>query len=190
MIKTIRFLLLSFIAMLITAYFWGQNPEKRNYDYMPDLAYSFAYRAQSANPFWPNNQTQKNPVAHSIAIGTPPLHFNPQNPDQELQRAAKLLINSHKERKREYVQRGQEVFQNFCRPCHGAGGKGDGAVTKKGFPPPPSLLTGRVKTFTDGQLFYIITYGFKNMASYKYQITREDRWNVIEYVRKLQERQP
>ena len=38
----------------------------------------------------------------------------------------------------------------------------------------------------DGQLFHILTYGQNNMASYAGQISRDDRWNVIAYVRSLQ----
>jgi len=41
----------------------------------------------------------------------------------------------------------------------------------------------------DGQMFHIITYGFKNMPAYASQINREDRWHSINYVRKLQEKQ-
>ena len=38
----------------------------------------------------------------------------------------------------------------------------------------------------DGQLFHILTHGQNNMASYASQLSREDRWNVIVYVRSLQ----
>ncbi len=38
----------------------------------------------------------------------------------------------------------------------------------------------------DGQLFHVLTYGQNNMPSYASQITRQDRWNVIAYVRSLQ----
>ncbi|MBI3484584.1 MAG: cytochrome c, partial [Acidobacteria bacterium] len=38
----------------------------------------------------------------------------------------------------------------------------------------------------DGQIFHIVTYGQKNMASYATQVSRDDRWKVILYVRSLQ----
>ena len=38
----------------------------------------------------------------------------------------------------------------------------------------------------DGQLFHILTYGQNNMPSYASQLSRDDRWNAILYVRTLQ----
>jgi mono/diheme cytochrome c family protein len=38
----------------------------------------------------------------------------------------------------------------------------------------------------DGQIFHILTYGQNNMPSYAGQISRDDRWKVIAYVRSLQ----
>jgi mono/diheme cytochrome c family protein len=38
----------------------------------------------------------------------------------------------------------------------------------------------------DGQLFHILTYGQNNMPSYASQLSRDDRWNVILYVRAMQ----
>ncbi len=184
-------LLFAFVlSILALSYFLGQRPNERNYEYAPQMAYSYAYLAQTENPFLPDSQTQQNPPLQSIAIGEPPMHFTGANPDAELRMAARLLKNPFTEKNDALVKRGQVVYQNFCQVCHGASGKGDGTVVKRGFPPPPSLLTKRAKNFTDGQIFYIISFGYKNMPSYHSQISREDRWKVIEYVRKLQESQP
>ncbi len=38
----------------------------------------------------------------------------------------------------------------------------------------------------DGQIFHVLTFGQNNMPSYASQLSREDRWNVITYVRSLQ----
>ena len=38
----------------------------------------------------------------------------------------------------------------------------------------------------DGQLFHVLTYGQNNMPFYASQLSREDRWNVILYVRTMQ----
>jgi mono/diheme cytochrome c family protein len=38
----------------------------------------------------------------------------------------------------------------------------------------------------DGTMFHSITYGKNNMGSYASQLTREQRWQVIKYVRTLQ----
>jgi mono/diheme cytochrome c family protein len=38
----------------------------------------------------------------------------------------------------------------------------------------------------DGQMFHVLTYGQNNMPSYASQLTEQDRWNVITYVRSIQ----
>ena len=88
------------------------------------------------------------------------------------------------------VQRGVEVYRVFCIPCHGPRGAGDGPVAKRGFPPPPSLLTGKSVQMKDGQLFHILTYGQTNMPQMASQLTRAQRWDVINYVRELQASAP
>src|SRR5205823_12508017 len=70
--------------------------------------------------------------------------------------------------------------------CHGVGGAGNGPVAQRGYPPPPSLLAEHVLKMKDGQLFHVLTYGQNNMPSYASQLSREDRWNVILYVRSMQ----
>ena len=85
------------------------------------------------------------------------------------------------------IQRGVEVYGVFCVSCHGATGAGDGPVAKRGFPPPPPLPTGKSATMKDGQLFHILTYGQGSMAPMAAQLTRDRRWDVINYVRSLQQ---
>lgn len=85
------------------------------------------------------------------------------------------------------VQRGAKAYGVYCVACHGATGAGDGPVAKRGFPPPPPLPTGKSASMKDGQLFHILTYGQGSMASMAAQLTRDRRWDVINYVRSLQE---
>jgi mono/diheme cytochrome c family protein len=85
------------------------------------------------------------------------------------------------------VQRGGDVYRTFCVCCHGANGAGDGPVAKRGFPPPPPLTTGKSAQMKDGQLFHILTYGQGSMAPMAAQLTQDRRWDVINYVRNLQE---
>ncbi len=84
------------------------------------------------------------------------------------------------------VARGAAVYRVFCVACHGAKGAGDGLVTQRGFPPPPSLLTGKSVQMKDGRLFHILTYGQGSMAPFAGQLARDQRWDVINYVRQLQ----
>ncbi len=93
--------------------------------------------------------------------------------------AAQLRLNSS-------IERGTEIYNTFCITCHGPSGLGDGPVTKRGFPPPPPLPTGKSIEMKDGQLFHILTYGQGSMAPMVSQLTRNRRWDAINYVRTLQ----
>ena len=84
------------------------------------------------------------------------------------------------------IERGAEIFNTFCITCHGPSGLGDGPVTKRGFPPPPPLPTGKSSEMKDGQLFHILTYGQGSMAPMISQLSRSQRWDAINYVRTLQ----
>jgi hypothetical protein len=61
---------------------------------------------------------------------------------------------------------------------------------KRGYPPPPSLLADNARRIKDGQIFHIITYGQNNMPSYAAQVSVEDRWRAIVFVRSLQAQAP
>ena len=88
------------------------------------------------------------------------------------------------------VVRGRDVFRIFCICCHGPNGAGDGPVTRRGFPPPPSLLTGKSREMKDGQLFHVLSYGQGSMASMSAPLTRPQRWDVINFIRDMQRKAP
>ena len=92
---------------------------------------------------------------------------------------------------RDSTLRGAEKYNTFCIACHGASGKGDGPVAKRGFPPPPSLLTGKSRTeMKDGQLFHIIGYGQGSMPNFAAQLSQKQRWDVVNYIRSMQSKAP
>ena len=82
---------------------------------------------------------------------------------------------------------GAEKYRIYCGLCHGTGGAGDGQIAEYMTLKPPSLLTSKVRNFSDGRIFHIVTAGQGLMGSYANQIfDSEDRWAVVNYVRKLQ----
>ncbi|MBX7057273.1 MAG: cytochrome c [Leptospirales bacterium] len=89
----------------------------------------------------------------------------------------------------EVLARGQNRYNTYCATCHGYTGAGDGPVTPR-FPDMPSLLTGKIKDWSDGEIFHIVTMGRARMRPYAYQLPVDDRWAVIRYVRLLQSRAP
>lgn len=87
------------------------------------------------------------------------------------------------------VARGKWVFENVCIACHGPQAAGDGLVTKF-FPKPPSLMTQRVRDFSDGRIFHVPMRGQNSMPSHAKQVAQKDLWSVVLYIRDLQARLP
>jgi mono/diheme cytochrome c family protein len=84
------------------------------------------------------------------------------------------------------VAKGQDLYTKFCMHCHGESGMGDGAVvTNGGFPPPPAY-NGALKNLPEGKMFHTITYGKGVMGSHASQLNKEERWQVIQYIKVLQ----
>jgi mono/diheme cytochrome c family protein len=154
---------------------------QRNFEYFPDMVRTARFNAFEPNPNFPDGSTLRLPVPGTIPRGLPPLppvaaQEQPVNPFTADDRAA--------------VERGAVVYRNFCTPCHGADGRGNGVVIEYGFPKPPTLLRARARDMTDIQIFRLLTSGRGNMASYAAQVSRDDRWKVILYLRELQQKSP
>jgi mono/diheme cytochrome c family protein len=84
------------------------------------------------------------------------------------------------------MARGEVMFDTYCSPCHGATGLGDGAVTKRGYPEPLSLIDGEAAYMSDLDLYRVIQFGGSDMPSYAVQMPPSDRWKAILFLRQLQ----
>jgi hypothetical protein len=82
--------------------------------------------------------------------------------------------------------RGQERFNIYCSPCHGRTGLGDGMVVQRGYRRPPSYQDERLRSAPVGHFYDVIANGFGAMPDYAAQITAEDRWAIVAYIRALQ----
>ena len=87
---------------------------------------------------------------------------------------------------RDVLQRGRDRFEIYCVPCHGYTGDGDGVVVQRGFNPPPSYNSDRLRQAPVGHFFDVVTNGFGAMPSYAAQIPVQDRWAIVAYIRALQ----
>ena len=84
------------------------------------------------------------------------------------------------------LQRGQERFNIFCSPCHDQIGTGQGMIVRRGYRAPPSFHSDRLRQTEPGMFFQHITKGLGAMPDYAQQISPEDRWAIIAYIRALQ----
>lgn len=122
--------------------------------------------------------------------GSIPQDFEPYPFKGQPDRAGEALKNPLPEGDAKMLERGKLMFERYCVPCHDATGAGKGLVIEKGFPAPPSLMTQKVRDWSDGRIFHVITDGQNIMPSYATQIRPRDRWAAVRWVRDLQSKQP
>jgi len=161
------------------------QPALPNFEWVPEMVRSAAYESFSTNPNFADGKTLQLPPENTVARGSRPARYTAT--EAEAVRAGRELANPVKAEDAQALNRGAVRFQIFCVPCHGASGRGDGAVVLKGYPAPPPLDGGKTVALPDGRMFHIITFGQKNMPGYASQISEEDRWKIIAYVRSLQQ---
>jgi mono/diheme cytochrome c family protein len=91
------------------------------------------------------------------------------------------------------MERGKQRYEIYCQPCHGAVGDGKGIVAQRGmtqgFVPPTNFHSADMRSKPDGHYYHVITHGIRNMQSYSYQVSENDRWAIIHYIRALQRSQ-
>jgi mono/diheme cytochrome c family protein len=84
------------------------------------------------------------------------------------------------------LARGRERFNIYCAPCHSQLGDGNGVIVQRGYRRPPSYHTDRLRNAPLGYFFDVMTNGFGAMPDYASQISAQDRWNIVAYIRALQ----
>ncbi len=174
------------LAVLVAAH-WAMpsDPTQRNFHFFPNMVDSLAHEAQAPAPVLASGfQLDLQPPAGSVARGYLPLLYE-ATPEDALRAGAELQSPNAAD-DAAAVERGRFVFATFCATCHGPAGEGDGPVTRRGVPPPPSLLLPHALELADGQLYHISTFGQGNMAGYASQVGRDDRWHAVSFIRTLQ----
>ncbi len=162
---------------------------------VPDMDHQPRYNTQAASGFFADGRTMRGPVPGTVALGglTEDEHFFQGTMGGE----PATTFPSDFEISEAAMLRGQERFDIFCAPCHGIVGSGDGLVSKRAMAradsttwnPVSSLHVAANRRQPVGQIFQAITNGVRTMPAYESQISPEDRWAVILYVRALQRSQ-
>ncbi len=179
---------------------------KRNVEFMPDMARSPAYKAQAPNPNFADGKTMQSPPEGVVPRGHLPLMSSGRLLDVTTREWKKLEPAEQaawdavpapwkaegwtEEQDTALVKKGQAIYGSICATCHGGDGTAGTPVTKRGVPPPPSLRDDRIRAFSDGRFFRVITVGQGNMPSHANQVTRSERWMVIRYMHQLLKSKP
>ena len=166
-----------------------------------DMDVSQSYGAQETGPeledgtaLFADRRAARLPVAGTVARGELGLdahyfdgRFGPGEEDFYSGMPKQIVMT------RRLLERGQERFNIFCAPCHGASGYGTGMVSQRALAlqegtwvPPASFHDELIRSRPDGHIYNTITNGIRNMKGYGSQIPVEDRWAIVAYVRALQ----
>lgn len=86
------------------------------------------------------------------------------------------------------LKKGRITFGSHCQRCHGPGGQGNGPESDSSHPAANLTDGSRAELNPDGVMFYKVWNGRKPMPSFKSELSKDDVWSVVEYVKSL--RQP
>ncbi len=173
----------------------GNDPGRA---YMPDMYYARAYETYGYNNVEGEYDSLKRrgirynamPVPGTVARGEM-MSYHLTGDSAGLAAAqglknpldtAALVAGAMKEAERLYLIN--------CGICHGDKLDGNGPIYNNGngaYPAvPANLVSPTIKAYSDGHYFHVITYGIRSMGSYGSQLTPQERWWVIKYIRSKQ----
>lgn len=111
----------------------------------------------------------------------PPMHSIPQERVLDSSGTFPVALT------REYLQTGRERYDIYCGVCHGLLGDGESPVAQNmQLRTPPSLHQGYIVDLSDAQIHSAIVEGYGVMPAYEMQLSFEEQWAVVAYVRALQ----
>jgi mono/diheme cytochrome c family protein len=175
--------------------FRGTHFRKPSLYIFPDMEWQLKLRPQKPNGFFANGRSSQLPVAGTIPRGTPiqtasgpvfPYEDAPVNTGRATGTTNFVEVNPLPITAA-LLKRGQQRFTINCSPCHGQLADGNGITKKIGaMPVVADLHEKRIVELADGEIFYVITNGRNNMGAYGANVTVEDRWAIIAYLRALQ----
>lgn len=169
--RLISLLMPALLVLVFSACQFGTS-KKPPLEYMPDMQDSPAVKAQ--------REPMRLPPEGTIPRGFDPYPYAADQGDA----AGAALINPLPRNKATLVK-GQQLYNTYCAVCHGPKAKGDGPIIPK-FPFAPALHTDKVRDWSDGRLFHVITKGQNLMPGYATQIFPDERWAIVHYLRALQ----
>lgn len=186
-----RYFLLVFgvivIAVMVVAGKRGDMSRRPPIELFPDMDRQPKLRPQEANSFFKDGLSSQQPIAGTIARGSA-WQDSPENTGK-IPGTTNWVQTIPVPLTQQLLARGRERYNINCAPCHGAQGDGKGITTKFGMAVIADLhdaATRKVPQQADGEIFNTIGYGKGLMQGYAANVTIQDRWAIVAYVRALQ----
>jgi len=137
--------------------------------------------AQESSAFFRDGHGMQLPADGAVARGHMPYLFASQD-------EAASLVNPLP-RSPQVMAEGKRVYENRCVVCHGPLGDGHPTLTSAYGAKPADLQSQTFREYPDGKIYFVIVRGKGAMPSYAGELTPDERWAVIHYVRALQRAQ-
>ena len=197
--------ILAVIAVVSLAGFRGVHSAKAPLEIFVDMVRNPRYDPQHESDFYADTRAGRPPVPGTVPLGysvpnaflstgannnkldqepgafsDSPDYYNSGRMGDVYGDGIPLKVN------KEVLLRGQERFNINCAVCHGPVGLGNGITSQYGLVGIANFHDGRIRTMPDGQIFNTITLGKNTMGAYGSNISVEDRWAIIAYIRALE----
>jgi mono/diheme cytochrome c family protein len=202
---------LSGVALVAIFGFRGQHSTGSPLEVFPDMVRQVKVRAQAPSGFFADGRGPRLPINGTVPMGYEmPKADAMATPVTAVDVPAPRLRISFSEGNDYYntgkmgnqwgtglpvevtqavMQRGRERFNITCAMCHGATAAGNGVTKQYGLTTVVSLQDDRIRKMADGEIFDTITHGKNTMMAYGPNITVNDRWAIIAYLRALERSQ-
>lgn len=140
--------------------------------------------------------TIEDPAGHKYQVHKGPPMINAPYTEEEIKAIAMLgppapditVLANPIDDSDESLGRGKTLFENYCTTCHGLNGGGHGPAAHGITTFPRQLwVWNNSDSSADGYLFWFITNGRNEMPPWGLILSENDRWDVINYIKTLEE---
>jgi mono/diheme cytochrome c family protein len=137
--------------------------------------------AQQSSSFFQDGRGMRMPPAGTVARGYLPMAAASQE-------EAAALVNPLPRVPRVFAQ-GRQAFMDRCAVCHGLLGDGRGSLSPAYGGKPANLQAQAFRDYPDGKIYWVIVHGKDAMPAQGADLSEDQRWAVIHYLRALQRAQ-
>ena len=174
----------------------GADGDDPGHAYMPDMYYSRAYETYGYNDVGGEYDSLKQrgikytgmPVPGTVARGDMiSYHLTDDSTGMKTAEALKSPLDGITATP-DQMKEAQRLYLVYCGVCHGEKLNGGGPLPSGGAysAQPADFTAPTIKAYPDGHYFFVMTYGIRTMGSYASQLTPEQRWWVLKYIRSKQ----
>jgi mono/diheme cytochrome c family protein len=175
-----KILIISVFSSLVLG--CGPSGNKPNVELIQDMMEQPAVKAQEYDDFFVNGVSSLVPPEHTQPVGKKPYPYA-----NDINKALANLKNPIAgDLSKPVLLIGQKFYNTNCLVCHGEKGLGDGPLKAKYPLPIPSLLSEKVRGWSDANIYHVISAGQGVMGSYASHIPEQYRWQLVNYIRYMQ----